>query len=174
MNHARNAFGVKILYKKTDYQKIKRKNIAELKIDNGNLIGFDRGEWGGKLSFILSDKSKKDIEIKKGNIKFVFEFNDKIYFIEGLADLSYSEGAIFELKKEGENFIYDNILEFDDAPEVFTIYGNKLLIATHQNFYVVENFKKDLIFENMFWSSLYPNSIPVVDKEDVYMGIIDL
>ncbi len=41
----------------------------------------------------------KEIEIKEGNIKFVFDFNGKIYFIEGLAHLSYSEGAIFELKK---------------------------------------------------------------------------
>ena len=62
-------------------------------------------------------------------------------------------------------------MEFDDAPEAFTIYGNKLLIATHRNFYVVENFKKELIFENTFWSSLYPNSIAVVDNENIYMGI---
>ena len=127
--------------------------------------------WGGKLSFVSNNKDKKEIEIKEGNIKFIFEFNDKIYFIEGLAHLSYSGGAIFELKKDGENFSYENIMEFDDAPEAFTIYGNKLLIATHRNFYVVENFKKELIFENTFWSSLYPNSIAVVDNENIYMGI---
>ena len=127
--------------------------------------------WGGKLSFVSNNKDKKEIEIKEGNIKFIFEFNDKIYFIEGLAHLSYSGGAIFELKKDGENFSYENIMEFDDAPEAFTIYGNKLLIATHRNFYVVENFKKELIFENTFWSSLYPISIAVVDNENIYMGI---
>ena len=171
LNYARNEFGVKIIDNKLNIEKVKERNTAELKIDGGNLIGINRGEWGGKLSFVPNDKDKKEIEIKEGNIKFVFEFNDKIYFIEGLAHLSYSGGAIFELKKDGENFTYKNIMEFDDAPEAFTIYGNKLLIATHQNFYVVENFKKELIFENTFWSSLYPNSIAVVDSENVYMGI---
>lgn len=171
LNYARNEFDVKIIDNKLNIEKVKERNTAELKIDSGNLIGINRGEWGGKLSFIPNDKDKKEIEIKEGNIKFVFEFNDKIYFIEGLAHLSYSGGAIFELKKDGENFSYENIMKFDDAPEAFTIYGNKLLIATHRNFYVVENFKKELIFENTFWSSLYPNSIAVVDNENVYMGI---
>ncbi len=171
LNHARNEFGVKIIDNKLNIEKVKERNTAELKIDGGKLIGINRGEWGGKLSFVPSGKDKKEIEIKEGNIKFVFEFNDKIYFIEGLAHLSYSGGAIFELKKDGENFAYKNIMEFDDAPEAFRIYGNKLLIATHQNFYVVKDFKKELIFENTFWSSLYPNSIAVVDNENVYMGI---
>jgi hypothetical protein len=171
LNHARNEFGVKIIDNKLNIEKVKERNTAELKIDGGNLIGINRGEWGGKLLFIPNDKDKKEIEIKEGNIKFVFEFNDKIYFIEGLAHLSYNGGAIFELKKDGENFTYENIMEFDDAPEAFTIYGNKLLIATHRNFYVVEDFNKELIFENTFWSSLYPNSIAVVDNENVYMGI---
>ena len=146
LNYARNKFGVKIIDKKLNIEKVKERNKAELKIDGGNLIGINRGEWGGKLSFVSNNKDKKEIEIKEGNIKFIFEFNDKIYFIEGLAHLSYSGGAIFELKKDGENFSYENIMEFDDAPEAFTIYGNKLLIATHRNFYVVENFKKELIF----------------------------
>jgi len=171
LNHARNEFGVKIINNKLNIEKVKERNTAELKIDGGKLIGINRGEWGGKLSFVPNEKEKNEIEIKQGNIKFIFEFNNKVYFIEGLAHLSYSGGAIFELIRNGENFNYENIMEFDDAPEAFTIYGNKLLIATHQNFYVVENFEKKLIFENTFWYSLYPNSIAVVDNENVYMGI---
>jgi hypothetical protein len=171
LNHARNEFGVKIIDNKLNIGKVSERNKVELKIDGGFLIGINHGEWGGKLSFIPNKKDKKEIKIKEGNIKFVFEFKGKIYFIEGLAHLSYSGGAIFELKKDGQNFSYEKLMEFEDAPEAFTIYKNKFLIATHRNFYVVENFKKELIFENTFWSSLYPNSIAVVDNENVYMGI---
>ena len=171
LNYARNEFGVKIIDNKLNIEKVNEKNKAELKIDGGNLIGINRGEWGGKLSFVPNSKDKEEIEIKEGNIKFVFEFKGKIYFIEGLAHLSMSSGALFELKKDGQEFSFEKLMEFDDAPEAFTIYGNKFLIATHQNFYVVEDFKKELIFENTFWSSLYPNSIAVVDNENVYMGI---
>jgi len=171
LNRAKDEFGVKIIDNALNIEKVNETNKAELKIDGGNLIGINRGEWGGKLSFVPSNKNKEEIKIKAGNIKFVFEFKGKTYFIEGLAHLSYSGGALFELKKEGQNFSYEKLMEFDDAPEAFTIYGNKFLIATHQNFYVIEDFKKEIIFENTFWSSLYPNSIAVVDNENVYMGI---
>ena len=168
---ANKEFGVSISNNKLVIEEVDEKNSSELKIDDGKLIGINHGEWGGKLSFVPNKKEKNEIEIKEGNIKFVFEFNNKIYFIEGLAHLSYSGGAIFELTKDEDKFTFKKILEFDDAPEAFTIYENKLLIATHKNFYIVENFEKELIFENMFWTSLYPNSIAVVDYENVYMGI---
>lgn len=169
LNHSGNEFRVEIIDNNLIVEKVNERNKVELKIDDGNLIGVNRGEWGGKLSFVSINKEEN--EIKKGNIKFIFEFKDKIYFIEGLAHLSYSGGAIFELNKSEQNFSYKKIMEFEDAPEAFTIYKNKLLIATHSNFYVVEDLNKELIFENTFWASLYPNSITVVDNENVYMGI---
>lgn len=168
---ANKEFGVSISNNKLVIEEVDERHISELKIDGGKLIGINRGEWGGKLSFVPNNKEQNEIEIKKGNIKFIFKFEDKIYFIEGLAHLSYSGGSIFELTKDADNFIFEKILEFEDAPEAFTIYKNRLLIATHKNFYVVENFKKELIFENTFWTSLYPNSIAVVDNENVFMGI---
>lgn len=171
LNHSSNEFEVEIFDSKLNVEKFDSQRKTELKVENGKLVGINKGEWGGKLSFIPENEDQPRIEIKKGNIKYIFEFNDKIYFIEGLAHLSYSGGAIFELIREGENFRYDKMVEFDDAPQAFTIYDNKLLIATHQNFYIVEDFEKELIFEKMFWSSLYPNSIVVIDSENVFMGI---
>ena len=104
LNHSRNEFGVKIFDNKLIIEKVKERNRAELKIDGGNLIGINRREWGGNLSFVPKGKDKKEIEIKEGNIKFIFEFKGKIYFIEGLAHLSFNDGAIFELKKDGKIF----------------------------------------------------------------------
>jgi hypothetical protein len=166
-----NEFGVKIVSNKLNIEKVKGKYTTKLKIDDGTLIGINGGEWGGKLSFIPNTNKKDEIELKIGNIKFIFEFKDKIYFIEGLAHGIFNGGAIFELKKQGLNFSYEKLIELDDAPMAFTIYENKLLLATYQNFYVVENFKKELIFENTFWSGLYPNSITIINYENVYMGM---
>jgi hypothetical protein len=171
LNYSNNEFGVKIENDTLKIEKVNKINNSQLKISNGILKGINRGEWGGKLSFIPSDTSKNEIEIKKGNIKFIFEFKNKIYFIEGLAHLSYSGGAIFELINTNGTFTYNKIVEFDDAPEAFTIFNNKLLIATHRNFYIIKDFKKELVFKDTFWSSLYPNSIAVVDEKNVYLGI---
>lgn len=171
LNYSDNEFGVKIIDGKLDIKKVNEVNKCELKIPGGTLIGINRGEWGGQLSFKPEDTTKKAIDIKRGNIKFIFHFKDKVYFIEGLAHMGYSGGAIFELITTNNNFTFNKLVDFDDAPEAFTIYKDKFLIATHENFYIVEDFKKDLAFKETFWSSLYPNSIAAIDDKNVFIGI---
>ena len=166
-----NEFGVKIVDGKLDIKKVKEANKCDLKITGGTLIGINRGEWGGQLTFKPEDTTKKVVDIKRGNIKFIFTFKDKIYVIEGLAHMGYSGGAIFELNTTNNNFTFTKLVDFDDAPEAFAIYKDKFLIATHENFYIVQDFKKELVFKETFWSSLYPNSIAVLDDKNVFLGI---
>ncbi|RZL39142.1 MAG: hypothetical protein EOO96_01335 [Pedobacter sp.] len=171
LNHSRNEFTVKSTDRKLEIMKVDGINRCELNLSNGKLVGINRGEWGGTLTFVPTDTTKSKIEIKQGNIKFIFRLKDKTYFIEGLAHLSVSSGALYELDNKNNSFNYKKLIDFDDAPEAFTIYQDKLLIATHERFYVVQNFKKELIFQDTFWSGLYPNSIAVVDDENVFIGI---
>ncbi|MBK6888440.1 MAG: hypothetical protein IPH02_00490 [Sphingobacteriales bacterium] len=171
LNHSRNEFAVKIVDGKLEINKTDEINECELNISNGKLVGINRGEWGGTLTYTPTDTTKSKVEIKRGNIKFIFTFKGKIYFIEGLAHMGYSGGAIFELDTTENKFTYSKLVDFDDAPEAFTIYQDKFLIATHERFYVVKDFKKELIFQDTFWSSLYPNSIAVVDDKNVFIGM---
>lgn len=171
LNSSRNEFGVEIIDGKLKIEKVDEVNNCELNISNGKLAGVNKGEWGGTLTFVPADTTKSSVEIKRGNIKFIFTFKDKIYFIEGLAHMGYSGGAIFELDTKDNKFTYNKLVDFDDAPEGFAIYQDKFLIATHQNFYVVKDFKKELIFKDTFWSSLYPNSIAALDDKNVFLGI---
>ena len=53
----------------------------------------------------------------------------------------------------------------------FAIYKDKFLIATFENFYIVQDFKKEIVFEKMFWRGLAPNSIAVLDDKNVFIGI---
>lgn len=172
LNHSLNEFGVKVVDGELIIEKIhKEEDICELKLQNGELVSFNRGEFGGQLFFISNDSTIKSVEIKKGNIEFIFEYNNKIYFIEGLAHISYSGGALFELDTVDQKFTYKKVLDFEAAPEAYAIYKGKLLIATHNGFCVVENLKKEIIFKNTFWSSLYPSSVAVLDEENVFVGI---
>ena len=171
LNYSLNEFGVKIVNRALEINKVKESHECELIIPTGKLVGINRGEWGGKLTFIPIDASKEPVDIKNGNVKFLFQFKDKIYFIEGLAHLSYSGGAIYNLKIIDSVFTYEKVLDFDDSPEAFTIYNDMFLIATHSNFYVIKDFKKELIFKDTFWSSLYPNSIAAFDDKNVFLGI---
>ncbi len=166
-----NVFGVKIIDDKLIIKKADRKNQCILKVNNGTLFGTDNGEWSGELSFIPDDATKKTIVIKRGNIKYIFYYKDKVYFIEGLAHMFYSGGAIYRLNSLDNNFSWTKLVDFEDAPEAYTIYKDKLLVVTCKNFYIVNNFKKDLVFRDAFWDDLNPNSIVAFDDKDVFIGI---
>jgi len=170
LNIVNQKFKVEILGKKLVISKPEEESDCVLNIQNGKLIGVDNGEWGGTLTFVPNDTTKSIIEIKKGNIKFIFTFKDKIYFIEGLAHMSLSEGAIYQLDYINNIFLYNKLIDFEDAPEAYTIFNDKLLIAGYQSFYVVKDFKKELIFKDAFWSGLMPNSIAVLDEKNVFLG----
>ncbi|MFM6994592.1 MAG: hypothetical protein ACKOWO_05720 [Sediminibacterium sp.] len=171
LNYSQNEYGVHIVDGKLEIKKVVEVNKCELNISNGKLIGINRGEWGGTLSFVPTDTTKSKVEIKRGNIKFIFTFEDKIYFIEGLAHLSLSSGALYELDNTNGGFTYKKLIDFDDTPVGFSIYQDKFLIATHERFYVVKDFKKELIFQDTYWSGLYPNSIAVLDDKNVFIGM---
>lgn len=170
-NHSQNEFRVAVVNGNLDVEKGNASNKTELKLPTGTLVGINRGEWGGQLTFKPSDTTKRTIEIKRGNVKFIFPFQGKIYFLEGLAHLSISEGVLYELDTSRNKFTFKKVLDFEDAPEAFAAYKDTLLIATHQNFYVVKDFKKELIFKDTFWSSLYPNSIAAIDEKNIFLGI---
>jgi len=171
LNNAQNEFGVSIVDGQLKVKNVKEIDVCHLNTINGILTGIDRGEWGGKLLFEPSNKKLKTIEIKDGNIKGIFNFQGKIYFIEGLAHMSFSFGALYELDRNGDKFSYKKLIDFEDAPEAFTTYRDEMLVATHSNFYIVRNFQKELIFKDAFWYSLYPNSIAALNDQNIFMGI---
>jgi hypothetical protein len=171
LNHSSNEFSVRAVKGQLEIQKFQEVNECELRIKNGTLVGTDNGEWGGKLIFNPTETAKRRIQIKQGNIKFLFSFNDKTYFAEGLAHLSTNEGSLFQLEILDESFKYKKILDFEDAPSAFAVYQDKVYIATYENFYVLSDFKKAIIFSRAFWKGLYPNSIAVFSVKNVFMGI---
>lgn len=170
LNHA-DDFGVSIVNDKLHVKKIERTNICELKIDTGTLKGVNNGEWGGRLTFIPNDPSKKEITVAGGNIISIFRFKDKIYFIEGFAHLTFSFGAMYELNIVGKKFIEKRVIDFIDAPSALTIYDDKILIVTRKKFYIIKGYRKRLILKNAFWECLYPTSVVAINDENVFIGM---
>lgn len=171
LNYSQTEFFVKFENDKLIIQEHKYKKETELKINNGVLKGESLGEWGGKLIFQSNNKKKKEIEIKKGNIKFIFKYNNKIYFIEGIAHLSTDKGSMYELSCQNNKFSYKKVLDFEDCPEAILVFDNKIYIASTQSFYKIEDLKIEPIFIDEFWEDLYPNSIAMKNEESVFLGI---
>lgn len=171
LNYSKNEFGVRNVNGKLEIKKVEEVNRCDFALPNGTLTAIDHGEFGGNLTFYPSDTTQKAVRIKDGNIKFIFDYKNKIYFIDGLAHGTFSSGTLYRLDTAKHNFKYTKVLDFEDAPEAFAIYDDKFLVATHENFYIVKDFKTEVIFKEIFWSSLYPNSIAVFDDKNIFIGM---
>ena len=156
----------KLVVKPNKYQ-----NTVKLSIPEGTLIGVNHGEWGGKLSFQPKAGSKETIDIKSGNIKGIFTYRDKIYFIEGLAHLSYNEGGLYELNTTKAPFSYQEVMKFEDAPQLAAVYDDQVFVVSNKNFYLISALKKELLFERTFWGGLYPNSLTAFDDQNIFIGM---
>ncbi|WP_343589352.1 hypothetical protein [Flavobacterium sp.] len=171
LHSSENEFQVFITDEKLEVLKYKESKICEIKTLDGKFVGINLVEWGGKLLFVPSESEKKSFTVKDGDIKFIFSYKDKIYFIEGISAMHNSPGALYELDTSGSTISYKKILDFDDVPQAFTIYQDKIFVVGHKNFYIINDLKKEMIFENTFWRSLDPNSIAVFNNKNVFVGM---
>jgi len=126
---------------------------------------------------VLKDKNipaqtaGKYLSVCGGHVKKFFVYRDSLYFIEGIDHMGFDSGALCKLECKGDSFKVVELLTFEDAPHAICVYGDKILIATFRNFYVIENWHKELMFDHIFWYGFNPNSIAVDKDEKVYVGM---
>lgn len=148
-----------------------RSNEVKLSLSDGQLIGVDEGEWGGRLTFVPKDSTKLPFEVKSGNINHLFSYKDEIYLIDGLSHMGYDKGALYKLNIFKDTITYDLVEEFDSNPKAFTIYNEKYYIISNKYFIVIDNQKKDTVIDGRYWNFLNPNSIVVFDDNNIFFGM---
>ena len=85
--------------------------------------------------------------------------------------MNTSRGSLYRLDTVDQKFVPVKILNLNNAPEACAVYGDKILIASYQNFYAVRNFRKEQFVTDAFWGGLYPNSISAFDDENIVIGM---
>lgn len=171
LNHYKDEFGVRNEKGLLKVGKVKEKFRGELLLKNGKLVGIDNGEWGGELKFVPFDKRKKSVQVKQGNIKHIFNFKGDTYFFDAINHGTISRGSLYKLRNANDIFTYEEVVTFEDAPEAYAIFGDTILIASYENFYILHKFKKEIIVSKAFWGGLYPNSIAPFDEENIFIGM---
>ena len=91
-------------------------NKPDAKIDafGGELLGFDHGEWGGKLVF---RKNGKITDILNENVKAIVPMEQGILVFTGLSHLGTNEGYIYTLVQAGNSFSVVGLQKLDGSPD---------------------------------------------------------
>jgi hypothetical protein len=158
--------------------------IDYLEVDDGYLIGFNRGEWGGEL-YWFSKNGKKRYEISGHQIVQFIKRDNKIYAIEG----GKVEDSIIIIKKKMGKWVAEKYLKLPPAPAavqldskdnlIIVTYGYSLSFdesgrtyasATPSLFSIDRNANIDTLVNDGMWGQLYPSSM-VIQNDVVYIGM---
>lgn len=142
-----------------------------LKVEDGYLVAFWRGEFGGVLYWFAENGKERKFVSFAMIVQFI-QRDNKIYAIEGLAHLSMSDGSIVEIKKVNKEWKILEYLKLPFAPYATQLDANKnMIVVTSDNLLSVNRLGSvDTLVKEGFWSSLYPTSM-VIHKNICYVGM---
>ena len=148
---------------------------AAVKVKDGWLVGFNRGEWGGALYWFSPDGADR-YKISDHQIVDFIQSGDSVLAIQGLAHLSLSEGSILSVRKtsNARRWRVKTILTLPKAPEASAMHSNGALYIVLTDSFVSVDRARHLttVHPNAAWGLLYPNSL-VLDEANAkaYIGM---
>ena len=172
--------GCALLYKPND-EKLKYITVNGQNDTARNIEGM------GRLTFkndpVIKLLQGEQFPISRNHVISIFKYRDSIYLLEGIdEEKKYSKdspsittipahGLISKISINDDFISINKVAEVNDYPSALTVRGDSILLATHGRFYLIRNWKQEVVFDNLFWQGLYPNSIAINDDRHVYVGM---
>ena len=150
-----------------------RNASAFARVDDGWLIGFNEGEWGGALWWFSTD-GKSNYKVSDHQIVEFFSLPNGLHAIEG--NLTMSEGSVVRIAPLASRARWRavSVLKLPPTPKTVSVrHDGKMLITLSDALVCVDDDNKiTLLLKNAPWRDLYPNSsILSADEERLYIGM---
>jgi hypothetical protein len=148
---------------------------AAAAVEDGWLVGFNEGEFGGALYWFSRD-GKHSYPISNDQIVDFFSLADGIYAIEGLAHLSGSRGSILRITrpKEGAPWRAQSVVALPYAPYAVAVRRDGIALITLSDSLVSVDpeLKVETLISDAPWGALYPSSsVLAQDEQKLYIGM---
>ena len=141
----------------------------ELRVPGGRIVGYDHGEFGGKISFISNRGNESPLVDE--NFKGFYIVDDRLFALSGMDHFFTDKGHIYEMVYSEEKWEAVLMLDLFSCPQSYLLVDKTLYIATNKALMVVENCEiKESMTIEVSWSGLFPNSI-VQANASLYIGM---
>jgi hypothetical protein len=102
-----------------------------LQVEDGWLVGFNQGEWGGTLYWFSPD-GKENYKISDHQIVDLFLHRNVIHAIEGLSHVGLSNGSLISISRSNDQSQWKakTLLKLPQAPDAVSILSNGHLLLT--------------------------------------------
>jgi hypothetical protein len=138
-----------------------------IEVDNGYLLAFNGGEYGGKF-FWYSKDGLNNYMISKQVVTGFIKRDERVFAIE-----ASENSSVIEIKKENDKWVTTESVKLPAIPDAIGMDEKKnFIIVTVDNIIQVSpEGKITTLLKEGFWSILlFPNSL-VVKGDDVYVGM---
>lgn len=141
------------------------------KVNDGYLVAFWRGEFGGHLYWFSHDGTSRK-HVKLTRILQFIERDNNLYAINGLAHLGFSIGNVIQLKKADSGWTTSEYKALSFAPYATALDANdNMIVVTSGDLVSIDkNGTLTTLIKNGFWDNLYPTSM-VIYKNACYIGM---
>jgi len=144
-----------------------------LKVSDGWLAGYNRGEFGAFLWWFSAD-GKEKYKISDHQINEFIVHNRRIFAVEGLAHMGFDDGSLIEISQKGGKWAADTFVDLPESGDAVTILkDDRFCIATSRMLLAISLDKRiELLSSHSDWGWLPVNSIAVdTQSEHVYVGM---
>jgi len=107
-----------------------------------------------------------------GNVALLQPYQGAWIGTQPFRSMAGSTNTLYKVNLSNDSITVAKLSEFDNTAVALTSYDKEIYVATRQELYKVENGNKTLLMGNVFWQNLNPNSIAVIDREHIYIGMV--
>jgi len=152
-----------------------RRASAFSAVEDGWLVGFNKGEFGGALYWFSRD-GKQNYKVSDHQVVDLFSLTNGLHAIEGLEHLSVSKGSLIRIARPQPEAHWQAsvVAELPFAPCAVSVRSNgTMLIALSDSLVSVsKDYRINPVLDEALWGGLYPNSsILSRDERKIYIGM---
>ncbi|WP_158879662.1 hypothetical protein [Rhodanobacter sp. L36] len=133
-----------------------------LALPDGQLVGINGGEFGGRIEWIGQDGVRRVVVPDKNPVAFTTRGND-IFVATGLFHMGIDSGEIIKLRRTGSGtWQVSTVMNLDEAPDAGARIDDAtwMLLTTHGLTQVdLIELTKEPIYRNENWKLLWANSV---------------
>lgn len=146
-----------------------------VEVDDGWLIGFNRGGLGAGLSW-FSRNGARNYKVSDHQVAGFFQRADGLHAVEGPGHVGASSGSILRLVREPKTSLWQaqTLARLPGTPEAVSLRSDGTMLVTLSNALVSMDAggKLRTLLTDAPWPNLYPNSSTLsADERHLYIGM---
>jgi hypothetical protein len=144
----------------------RRSDTTQLLTNEGKLVAWDWGEFGGGIQYISND-SLTDTVFSERNIRFLLRHNNQTLAMGGVHHMSQHLGYVMSIDSGASGFQVTRLFSLAYPVDAFCTYQDSLFIVAHDQILLIH----DSVLIPIARAPHTATSLAMIDASNIYFGL---